>query len=165
MTPLETIKEGILTNNIVLIAEGYNRITGESIFPPQKRLPPEPPGRRENYRPSQDDQFDSYDDPFDNGDPKNYRPKDNEVAARVEPFVPRRRVNMWGDEGERTPDYTEADKRADEDARTKRQAPRREPYTPVTVNCDGCGKRFNVNPILVVGKVYRCDRCSNNSRR
>jgi len=154
MTPLETIKEGILNNNMEMVAQGYNRITNQDIQAPARRLPPPEPGRRENYRPPTE----VSETDFSNGE----KTDDTHTYARVEPFQPRKRINMWADDRtEVTPDYTKADKDKDMAARNKAKTQRPAPYTPTEINCVNCGKRYKVNPVFVIGGTYRCDRCTN----
>jgi hypothetical protein len=73
---------------------------------------------------------------------------------------------MFSDEGnDRLADYTEADRKADIAARKKSRTPRREPYVPLQIACRFCGGLFKVNPVLVVGGVYSCDKCTENRGR
>jgi hypothetical protein len=160
MTPLETIKAGILTNNMRLVAEGYNRVSSDVVDIsdiPSTRIPPTQ--RRQVPQERIDDDYRHPEDDFvstaktDLGNP-----------SRVEPFVPRKRINMFADEGERPPEYSEADRLADQRAKKAKPTPRREAYTPVTVTCISCGKRYNVNPVLVNQGTYNCDKCCTRRR-
>ena len=61
--------------------------------------------------------------------------------------------NTWVDEGDcrgkevETPDI--------------KPTPRtRKPPTKKDVSCHVCGKKFKVNPSLIFGEFYRCDRCT-----
>lgn len=61
--------------------------------------------------------------------------------------------NTWVDEGDcrgkevETPDI--------------KPIPRtRKPPTKKDVSCHVCGKKFQVNPSLIFGEFYRCDRCT-----
>lgn len=166
MTPLETIKEGILAGDITLVIEGYNRITGEKIAVPepepvQQRQPPRSFRQSPEYYGEEDDSFNRPPDRNRNNDNDS---GDGKIAARAEPFVPKKRINMFFDEREALPDYTEADKAKDQAAKRKAKAQRPAPYKPVQINCDGCGNRYNVNPIFVIDGVYRCDRCTGKRR-
>ena len=150
-TPLETIKQGIINNDITMVLDGYNRITGEMLAIPNPQ--------RQRQQP------DYYDDAQDRRQQSQDTEIKQKIAARAEPFIPKKRINLFADESNDTlPDYSESDRLADIAAKTKKPAPRREPYVPVSINCGSCGKRFNVNPIFVTNGEYSCDRCSNRRR-
>lgn len=164
MTPLETIKEGILKGDMMMVATGYNRITNESVYPQTQQHQQEP-----QYTPQQiasrrrigaqvEESFVDNPPEFTSGDQYHGQPRE-QVAARPEPFVPKKRINLFSDEGENLPEYTEADRKRDEELRNARKVARPKPYTPVDVICRSCGNKFSVNPALAVGGVYNCDGC------
>lgn len=173
MTPLETIKEGILKGDMMMVATGYNRITNESVYPQiqqnkvEQNYMPEPQytpqqiaSRRRIGAPVHEDSF--VDSPPDFTVGNNYiEPEREKVAARPEPFVPKKRINLFSDENEPLPEYTEADRRRDEELKNARKVARPKPYVPVEVVCRSCGHKFKVNPVLAVGGVYNCDGCIN----
>jgi hypothetical protein len=164
MTPLETIKEGILTGDMMMVATGYNRITNESVYPlqPQHQEPQYTPqqiaSRRRIGAPVEESFVDNLPD-FTTGD--NYNQPKEQKAARPEQFVVKKRINLFSDENEQLPEYTEADRRRDEELKNARKVQRPKPYIPVEVVCRSCGHKFRVNPALAVGGVYNCDGCIN----
>lgn len=164
MTPLETIKEGILNGDLAMVIAGYNRITGETLAIPEPEPAVRQPPRGFRQSPEYYDEEDDFSRPPNRDRERNNDEPEQKVVARAEPFVPRKRINMFADERDTLPDYTEADRRKDEAAKKKPKAQRPAPYTPVKASCDGCGNRFQVNPIFVVDGVYRCDKCSGRKR-
>lgn len=153
MTPLEEIKQGILTDNMKLVASGYSRITNEVITAkPRKQIN----SRTVVRQPQQkvvDQEF--VDAPSDN--------RQMTKVAKAEQFIPKRRINLWNDDKTETlPDYTEKDKEADIKAKSAPRVARPQAYTPVNVNCYSCGSMYSVNPAFIIGGSYRCDKC--NSR-
>ncbi len=138
------------------VADGYNRITNDSVAPKvvpkqlrlasdRRRLPPK----------STAQVFD------DNDVPTEQVAQKQKVEARVEPFVPKKRINLWGDtKDEPLIDYTEKDRQDDIRTRNAPQVPRRQEYKPVKISCFSCGRTYMVNPAFIVGGEYRCDRCS-----
>lgn len=168
MTPLETIKEGILKGDMMMVATGYNRITNESVYPQvQQNHMPEPQytpqqiaSRRRIGAHVEEERFVDNTPDFTSGSDNYVQPKE-QVAARPESFVVKKRINLFSDENEPLPEYTEADRRRDEELKNARKVARPKPYVPVEVVCRSCGHKFKVNPVLAVGGVYNCDGCIN----
>lgn len=150
MTPLQKIKAGILTNNLALVAEGYNSICIDKIL--ESDLPignNSIPMKPTSVQPIQQS--------------ISTQPVATEArvqrACRAEPFVPRPRINQWADDGtEATPGYTKRDREYDENTRniTKQSRPK---YQPVRVTCAICGRLFDVNPAFVINNSYTCEGC------
>jgi len=162
MTPLQKIKQGILTDNIALIAEGYNALTSDKVEVQTGRQFEEDRFVAPRRRRSMDYHLD--DDITLDGDDRFSGSKAGEQETRVEPFQVKRRVNLWGDDRtESTPEYSRRDRELDEQNRTAQRASRPpKAYEPVNVVCNACGRRYAVNPSYVTNGGYRCDRC--NSR-
>jgi len=160
MTPLEQIKHGILTGNMQSVADGYSRITNDVVTPKAVSKTPKLAVDRRRLPQRQQQQTPVFDEAEFQVDQQTTAKK-MDKEARVEPFVPKRRVNLFSDaKDEPLVDYTEKDRQ--DDIRT-RQAPkvqRRPEYKPVKINCFSCGRSYNVNPAFIVGGGYRCDRCS-----
>ena len=99
MTPLETIKEGILKGDMMMVATGYNRITNESVYPQiQQNHMPEPQytpqqiaSRRRIGAPVEEERFVDNAPDFTSGGDNYIQPKE-QVAARPEQFVQHRDI-------------------------------------------------------------------------
>ncbi len=156
MTPLQKIKEGIISDNIDLIIEGYNLLTSDKIVfepePEQRRQIPQNTARRRQFRDDEEFIVDGI----------GRKDEDQKVEARVEQFQPRRRVNLFADDGnDRLPEYSRRDREVDEANRNaQRASPQPRPYTPVKATCNSCGRQYSVNPIHVMSGGYRCDNCN-----
>ena len=160
MTPLEQIKHGIITGNMQSVADGYSRITNDVVVPKAVSKPPKIAVDRRRLPPVSKTEAASFDeaefqsDGMDTG-------KKIQKEARVEPFTPKRRVNLWNDtKDEPLVDYSDKDRQDDLRTRQAPKVPRRPEYKPVKINCFSCGRSYNVNPAFIVGGGYRCDRCS-----
>lgn len=80
--------------------------------------------------------------------------KNDKLEKRKTPV--RAKKNQWVDEGEdRDPDFDPAKfERMGRASRNRGKAKKR------TVECHVCGRDFQVNPALVHGEYFRCNRCT-----
>ena len=138
MTPLETIKTGILNDDMEEVIQGYMALTGEEVRP----KPPEdgvPEGRESTPVPVRQAQGENFS-------------TESVVSKGKTPVVAG--SNQFVDDGVEhsditTPDFTPAPRNRGE-AKT------------VSVKCHICGKDQEVSPVLAQGEFYRCDSCVGN---
>jgi|TARA_B100000085_G_scaffold284494_1_gene317749 hypothetical protein len=80
--------------------------------------------------------------------------RDNDLDKRKTPV--RARKNQWVDDGEnRDPDFDpQKFERMGKTSRNRGKVKKR------TVECHVCGRDFQVNPALVHGEYFRCNRCT-----
>jgi hypothetical protein len=149
MTPLEKIRQGILTGDLYLVTEGYNAFTDSPIVL-QKVHEPEKPQHNESPITS-----------FNRSEPSRRTREDEKVDAKAIPFQVKQRRNLWNDDGS----IATEDKKFDQLNKNVRRTLRRPDYQPVVIPCEDCGKIFNVNPDLVFERKYRCDRCTGKKSR
>lgn len=159
MTPLEKIKNGILSKNWKLVVDGYNAFADKKIV-----LDDDSDDdfiRVRNDRPKKESKVDE----FSIDQQARGQRDDDKVDARVEPFRKKKRINMWSDDGDQDLiDYSKEDKKFDISNRNKKKTARPAPYKPVRISCYGCGKLFDVNPIHVSNGSYICDNCCRRNR-
>tara|TARA_R110002051_G_scaffold296426_1_gene362539 strand:- start:1181 stop:1600 length:420 start_codon:yes stop_codon:yes gene_type:complete len=135
MTPLETIKTGILNDDMEKVIQGYMVLTGEEVRP---KLPKD--GVSERREPAsvsvrQARAMDFSKEPI--------------VSKEKTPVVAG--SNQFVDDGAEHSDITTPD---------ITPSPRkREEAKTVNVKCHVCGKDQEINPVLAQGKFYRCDSC------
>ena len=80
--------------------------------------------------------------------------KNDKLEKRKTPV--RAKKNQWVDEGEdRDPDFDPA-----KFERMGRASRNRCKVKKLTVECHVCGRDFQVNPALVHGEYFRCNRCT-----
>ena len=141
MTLLETIKTGILNNDMEEVIQGYMALTGEEVRP---RLPKDgvSKGQESTSVPvSQDGKLDFSRDPTTPAGKKRIANKSPVSAG----------ANQFTDDGVehsdvKTPDFVPTPRKRAE-AKT------------VNVKCHVCGENQEVNPMLAQGDFYRCDSC------
>ena len=80
--------------------------------------------------------------------------RDNDLDKRKTPVKARK--NQWVDDGEnRDPDFDpQKFERMGKTSRNRGKVKKR------TVECHVCGRDFQVNPSLVHGEYFRCNRCT-----
>ena len=146
MTPLEKIKEGILTNDMEEIVQGFMALTGEEIRPEgdPNPGPAKKPRTEEAVQPPV--QVRAKDLDFST---KQNVPKGKKRVASKEPV--KAGANTFVDDGEEHSDVTTPEFKP-----TPRQ---REPSQTVNVKCHVCEKDYEVSPVLAQGEFYRCDNC------
>ena len=135
MTPLETIKIGILNNDMEKIIQGFMALTGEEIRPlPEDGVPQVQESASVSMRQSERADFSTESISSNKGR--------SPVIAGANQFV---------DDGAEhsditTPNFTPGPRQ-------------RQEATTVNVKCHVCGKDQEVNPVLAQGEFYRCDTC------
>tara|TARA_R100000008_G_C3585401_1_gene171857 strand:- start:605 stop:1027 length:423 start_codon:yes stop_codon:yes gene_type:complete len=137
MSPLESIKKGILNNDMEEIIQGYMALTGEEVRPED--------GVPEVSKPAPVQMQKSGEMDFSTKPAK----RDNKRLASKSPV--QADGNTFVDDGADhkdvvTPEYTPSPRK-------------REGSTTVKVQCHVCGKESEVNPILAQGQFFRCDSC------
>lgn len=149
MTPLEQIKTGILKQDMSLVVQGYNRITNDNISIPKPKATkvkqPRITRAEVSGVPEEERSFEF------SGEKK---------QASTDQFVRKKRINLFADTGENPEGYTVEDKKFDRKTKKLARAERPKPYKPIDIACSFCGRMYSVNPVFVIGGVYRCDRCS-----
>ena len=141
MTPLETIKIGILNNDMEKVIQGYMALTGEKIQPnPSKDGVPEVQ-QSAPMSVQQEKKMDFSTNRTASSGTKKVAGKSPVTAG----------PNQFVDDGVehsdvKTPDFTPGPRNREE-AKT------------ISVRCHICGKDQEVNPVLAQGEFYRCDSC------
>jgi hypothetical protein len=150
MTPLEQIREGILEDDMSMVALGYKYLTGEDLEekksnPQHATDPPDPPT-------PQDEHFTDSSSVEDFIAPS--KKKDGEAAAgriaRSSPVSREKRENQFVDDGS---EHRDIDTPATE--LTPRQ---RDTFKMASQQCSKCNKTFEVHPVHR-REHYLCDRC------
>ena len=141
MTPLETIKTGILNNDMEKVIQGFMELTGEEVRPEtsedEVREVPEPTSVSMQ-------KLDFSKEPTE--------PKGQGRLGRKTP-VEGGGDNQFVDDGLES-------KGVDFETPDISLAPRRRPETKtVKVACHVCDKSYDVIPMLAQGEFYRCDNC------
>lgn len=157
MTPLQKIKKGIETEDMQLVADGYNSLSIDEIVYKPKAKQRTAEETRASWTKGKVDMFteENYSEP----NPSRVFPSDeNKRAAKAEQFVPKKRPNLWNDSGETSTEYSKKDKAIDKKNKN-RPITKRQPYKPVNVVCYSCGKSFSVSSAHAFGSKYRCDAC------
>tara|TARA_R110000824_G_scaffold14985_5_gene63382 strand:- start:4869 stop:5315 length:447 start_codon:yes stop_codon:yes gene_type:complete len=146
MNPIDTIKEGILTNDMEVIVQGFMALTGEEIRPegdpnPDPAKKPERAAEETVQSPVQvrSKDLDFSTEPRDEQDTK--YGKREPIAVGENQFI---------DDGIEAKDVI-----TPEVPRTKR----RPPVTLVEVSCHVCGNKEEINPAYKSGTFHRCSRC------
>jgi len=151
MTPIDKIKEGILTNDMEQIIQGFKLLTGEEIRPaggePEQERNSEPESAtsesyEEAVRPPV--QVRSKDLDF-STEPR--EDKDSQYGKR-EPIVVGE--NQFIDDGTEATDIETPDV-----GRTTR----RPPVKMVEVKCHACGEKEVINAQYKSGEFHRCGKC------
>ena len=158
MTPLQKIKKGIETENMQLVAEGYNSLSIDEIDYKPKAKQKTAEETRASWKQGKVERY-SKEDYSEPASARVFSGDDEKKIAKAEPFIPKKRPNLWSDSGETPPEYSKKDKAIDKKNKGK-SITKRQPYKPVNVVCYCCGKSFSVNPINAYGGKYRCDACS-----
>ena len=145
MTPLDVIKQGIVDNNIEMVAEGFAQLTGE-IVEPTSAVDIE----SDNVVSDESTRSESaVDDSFMVSSKSDIPNLNKQRLARTETIVAKE--NQFMDDGTEardisTPEYT--------------PSPRtRESVNLVDIVCHVCGAKSMVNETMVYGEFYRCDNC------
>jgi len=148
MNPIDTIKKGILDNDMEQVIKGFTALTGEEVRPAggEQEKNPEPKTTRseshaETVQPSV--QVRSKDLDF-STEPREVDTK----FGRKEPIQVG--SNQFTDDGIEAKDVTTPDV-----PRTKR----RPPVELVEVTCHACGSTEKINPAYKSGSYHRCGRC------
>ena len=141
MTPLETIKTGILNNDMEEVIQGFMELTGEEVRPEtsedEVREVPEPTSVSMQ-------KLDFSTEPTKSAGEGRLAHK-TAVKADGE--------NQFVDDGLES-------KGVDFETPDISLAPRRRPETKtVKVACHVCDKSYDVIPMLAQGEFYRCDNC------
>jgi hypothetical protein len=145
MKPLDVIKQGIVDNNIEMIAEGFTQLTGEVV---------EPAGvvdiESDNVVADESTRLkSSLDDSFIASPKSGASNLGKKRLARTEAIVTKE--NQFTDDGTEardinTPEYT--------------PSPRtRGSVNLVDIACHICGSKSMVSETMVYGEFYRCDNC------
>ena len=144
MTPLETIKTGILNNDMEEVIQGYMALTGEEVRPkpPKDGVPEVQQSAPVLVQQGRKMDFSTY--PTASSGTKKVAGKSPVTAGS----------NQFVDDGVEhsdveTPDFTPGPRNREE-AKT------------ISVRCHVCGKDQEVNPVLAQGEFYRCDSCVGN---
>jgi hypothetical protein len=143
MSPLDKIKEGIQTDDMEKVIDGYKDLTGEKVS-------------RENSAPKEEM-------------PEQMRVSEKVEANKSHDFtMPARKetgqkskftksqkidvgTNTFVDDGEEHKDDVTPDVSL---------SPRnRSAYKEVEVTCHVCGSKHNINPMLKSGQFHRCSKC------
>tara|TARA_Y100000004_G_scaffold60060_1_gene67014 strand:+ start:13949 stop:14407 length:459 start_codon:yes stop_codon:yes gene_type:complete len=150
MNPIDTIKKGIINNDMEQIIQGFSVLTGEEVRPAggksEQRGSSEPEPEKsethsETLQPSV--QVRSKDLDF------STEPREVESRfGRKEPIEVG--SNQFTDDGVEAKDVTTPDV-----PRTKR----RPPVKLIKVKCHACGSEEEINPIYKTGSYHRCGRC------
>ena len=151
MTPIDKIKEGILTNDMEQIIQGFKLLTGEEIRPaggePEQERNSEPESAtsesyEEAVRPPV--QVRSKDLDF-STEPR--EDKDSQYGKR-EPIVVGE--NQFIDDGTEATDIETPD---------VGRSTRRPPVKMVEVKCHACGEKEMINAQYKSGEFHRCGKC------
>ena len=151
MTPIDKIKEGILTNDMEQIIQGFKLLTGEEIRPaggePEQERNSEPESAtsesyEEAVRPPV--QVRSKDLDF-STEPR--EDKDSQYGKR-EPIVVGE--NQFIDDGTEATDIETPD---------VGRSTRRPPVKMVEVKCHACGEKEVINAQYKSGEFHRCGKC------
>tara|TARA_R100000908_G_C3750736_1_gene145339 strand:+ start:2107 stop:2565 length:459 start_codon:yes stop_codon:yes gene_type:complete len=150
MNPIDTIKKGILNNDMEQVIQGFSALTGEEVRPAgggaEQERSPEPESvtsgsHAETVQPPV--QVRSKDLDF------STEPRDVESKfGRKEPIQVGE--NQFMDDGVEAKDVTTPDV-----PRTKR----RPPVKLIEVSCHVCGTKEEINPAYKSGTFHRCGRC------
>ena len=148
MTPIDKIKEGILSNDMEQVIQGFRLLTGEEIRP-EGRKPerpeeprPEEPSTEEAMQPPV--QVRSKDLDF-STEPR--KDKDSQYGKR-EPIVVGE--NQFIDDGTEATDIETPD---------VGRSTRRPPVKMVEVKCHACGEKEMINAQYKSGEFHRCGKC------
>lgn len=158
MTPLEKIRKGIETEDMQLVADGYNSLSIDEIVYKPKVKQKTAEETRAGWNKSKIQRYseEDYSEPVTT---RTFAGDGEKKIAKSEPFIPKKRPNLWTDSGETPPEYSKKDKAADKKNKGK-PITKRQPYKPVNVICYSCGKSYSVNPIHAFGGKFRCDGCN-----
>ena len=150
MNPIDTIKKGILDNDMEQVIQGFTALTGEEVRPaggePEQEKTSEPDTNRSESHPEAVQpsvQVRSKDLDF-STEPREVESK----FGRKEPI--KVGSNQFTDDGIEAKDVTTPDV-----PRTKR----RPPVKLIEVKCHACGSTEMINPAYKSGTFHRCGRC------
>tara|TARA_R110002051_G_scaffold312484_1_gene387702 strand:+ start:332 stop:826 length:495 start_codon:yes stop_codon:yes gene_type:complete len=158
MTPIEKIKEGILSNDMEQIVQGFMALTGEEIRP-EGDPNPGPAKKSEEPKPERaaEETVQPESQTLPNAPSKNLdfsvKPKDREAngrrTAKTEKIVIGE--NQFVDDGVEDKDIVTPDVPL-----TPRN---RVPSKTIKVACHICNKAYEISAQLLQGQFYRCDNC------
>jgi hypothetical protein len=150
MTPIDEIREGIVSNDMAKVIEGFFKLTGERIepevseemseqpvsVPVQEKPVPVPVSEKQDRLADLDFSVQIADK-----NTKGHYSKPEAIEVGKNKFV---------DDGNESSDVKTPDV-----VRT----PRRPPVKMVEVTCMACGKKEEVNSNYKTGEFHRCDKC------
>ena len=132
--PLEKMREGIRTDSMDLVKEGFEEFTGEKFLDePEPEKITEPSKESENFIVSSKD-----------------RPAKKSRIAKTEKVQAGN--NTFLDDGSEASEVSTPDINLTKRTRT--------PAKTVGVECHLCGKTQEISAKLIQGEFYRCEKCS-----
>jgi hypothetical protein len=146
MNPIDKIKSGIESNDMRLVSEGFEDLTGEKVSPTHEEIVIE----EEVPREEPDDNFITSTRSSESSEPEG-----NSRIARAEPITLEERENTFVDDGSEAPEDFEIDKKLAIKAPVERK---RKAFKKVSIICVLCKKDFEIHPTLV-RENYKCDNC------
>ena len=148
MTPIDKIKEGILSNDMEQVIQGFKLLTGEEIRPegrkPEGGKPEEPIAEKAVQSPVQ------------------MRSKDLDFSTKLEEDTNHgKREPVKAQKNQFVDDGTEALVSEDPELKTPSVplTERRPPANLVEVVCHVCGEKEEINAKYKVGQFHRCGKC------
>tara|TARA_Y100000593_G_scaffold28444_1_gene56752 strand:+ start:14066 stop:14530 length:465 start_codon:yes stop_codon:yes gene_type:complete len=152
MNPIDTIKKGIINNDMGQIIQGFSVLTGEEVRPargkPEQQGGSEPEPEKSGSKPHAEALQ----------SPVQVRSKDLDFSTEPREVESRfgRKEPIQVGTNQFTDDGTEAKEVVTPDVpRTKR----RPPVKLVEVTCHACGSTEKINPAYKSGSYHRCGRC------
>lgn len=144
MNPIDKIKSGIQKNNMILVSEGFQDLTGEKVIAEDEQEV------TEAEKVPKEDTEDSF-----ITSTRSSEPNGKSRIARSEPLDIADRENTFVDDGTEALEDTEVDKKLAVKPPVERT---RRIFKKISVTCVSCNKNFEIHPTLV-RENYKCDNC------
>ena len=142
MNPIDKIKSGIESNDMELVSEGFEDLTGEKVSTVHEEVVIEEEASQE-----ESDEFIT--------STRSLEPRKNSRIARAESLTMGERENTFVDNGSEASEDLEIDKKLAIKAPVERK---RKAFKKISITCASCKKDFEIHPTLV-RENYKCDNC------
>ena len=146
MNPIDKIKFGIESNDMGVVSEGFEDLTGEKVSTAQEETVVE----KEAPQGEPDDNFITS-----TRSSESSESGENSRIARAEPLSIGERENTFVDDGSEASEDFEIDKKLAIKAPVERK---RKGFKKVSIRCVSCKKDFEIHPTLS-RENYKCDNC------
>jgi|TARA_B110001454_G_C12603402_1_gene385503 hypothetical protein len=141
MNPIDKIKSGIQKNNMILVSEGFEDLTGEKVIAEDEQ---------EVVETEKEDAGDSF-----ITSTRSSETSGKSRIARSEPLDITDRENTFVDDGTEASEDTAVDKKLAVKPPVERT---RRIFKRISTTCVSCNKNFEIHPTLV-RENYKCDNC------